>query len=307
MNLKAKITSLLQIFLLACLGISISYATPRDLAEIKEAGVLSNIGVPYANFVAQYAHGDGLVETGLDVELMQGFAAHLGVEYQYVPAKWTNLFGLLTGKNGLYIDNNVVYGEQQPIQGDVIANGATTLAWRKEIVDFSDDYFPSAVWLISRADSDLMPIRPSGKVEKDIQQVKSLMDGRDILAMKQSCLDPDLYDLHLTGANVILPIKERKLNEMIPAILNNDAESTLLDVADTLIALEKWPGEIKVIGPVSTEQTMAVAFNKKTPELRKAFNAYLKQMKVDGSYKQLVQKYYPAVFYFYPDFFTVVN
>ncbi|MEH6451847.1 MAG: transporter substrate-binding domain-containing protein, partial [Psychromonas sp.] len=106
---------------------------------------------------------------------------------------------------------------------------------------------------------------------------------------------------------IILPIRERKLNEMVPAILNEDAESTLLDVADTLIALEKWPGEIKVIGPVSEDQRMAVAFNKKTPELRKAFNLYLKQIKADGSYNKLVQKYYPAVFYFYPDFFALAK
>lgn len=305
MRLKTKTIYFLQVFLFASLVSSFSYAVPRDLTEIQEAGVLRHLGVPYANFVSQYALGDGFIESGLDVEIMQGFAAHIGVEYQYVPAKWTNVFGLLTGVNGQFIDNKVVYGEQQPIEGDIIANGATTLAWRKEIVDFSDDYFPSAVWLVARADSNLVPIKPSGETEKDIQQVKSLMNGRNVLAMKQSCLDPDLYDLHLTGANIILPVRERKLNEMVPAILNDDAESTLLDVADTLIALEKWPGEIKVIGPVSPVQRMAVAFNKKTPELRKAFNLYLKQIKADGSYHQLVKKYYPAVFYFYPDFFVV--
>ncbi|MEH6453269.1 MAG: ABC transporter substrate-binding protein, partial [Psychromonas sp.] len=180
MSFRTKITYFLQVFLVACLGTSMSYAAPRDLAEIQEAGVLRHLGVPYANFVSQYAQGDGFIETGLDVEIMQGFAAHLGVKYEYVPAKWTNVFGLLTGVNGQYIDNKVVYGDPEPIQGDVIANGATTLAWRKEIVDFSDDYFPSAVWLVSRSDSDLAPIQPSGNVETDIQQVKAMMDGRDI-------------------------------------------------------------------------------------------------------------------------------
>lgn len=36
--------------------------------------------------------------------------------------------------------------------------------------------------------------------------------------------------LSVTGANIILPERARKLNEMVPAILNQDAESTLLDV-----------------------------------------------------------------------------
>jgi len=296
--------SLISALLLAMVTITASQASARDLAEIQAAGVLRHIGIPYANFVTQYPQGDRIIHGGMDTELIQAFAAHLGVKYEYVPAKWTTVFGKLTGRNAQYINKQIIYGETQSIQGDLIANGATTLAWRKQVIDFSDDYFPSAVWLVSRSDSDLQPIRPSGSIDKDIAQVKSLLKQRDVLAMKQSCLDPDLYNLALTGANIILPNKERKLNEMIPAILNRDAESTLLDVPDTLIALEKWPGEIKVIGPISPEQRMAVGFRKDSPELRKAFNAYLQQSRADGTYNMIVQKYYPSVFHFYPKFFA---
>jgi len=302
--MAAKRIYLIAVLLWAMVTITASQAGERDLAEIKAAGVLRHIGIPYANFVTKYPQGDKIIHGGMDTELIQAFAAHLGVKYEYVPAKWTTVFGKLTGRNVQYIDEKIIYGEPESIQGDIIANGATTLAWRKEVIDFSDDYFPSAVWLVSRSDSDLQPIRPSGSIEKDIAQVKSLIKDRDVLAMKQSCLDPDLYNLGLTGANIILPVKERKLNEMIPAILNRDADSTLLDVPDTLIALEKWPGEIKVIGPISFEQRMAVGFRKGSPELRKAFNAYLKQIRADGTYNIIVQKYYPSVFHFYPKFFT---
>ena len=124
-----------------------------------------------------------------------------------------------------------------------------------------------------------------------------------MLALEHSCLDPNLYDLYDTGAKVILPDGARLLNEMVPAIMKNDAESTLLDVADTLIALEKWPGEIKVIGPISENQKMAVAFRKNSPELRKAFDRYLDSIKKDGSYEKLVKKYYPSIYYFYNDYF----
>ena len=280
------------------------FSNARDLAEIKADGVLRHIGIPYANFVSQYTQGDKTIESGLDVELMQGFAAHLGLRYEYVKANWANVFTLLNGESAHFINGQVVIGEhKQAIAGDIIANGATTLDWRKEVVDFSDDYFPSAVWLIARADSSLIPITPGDSVNQDIEQVKELINGVNVLAMKYSCLDPDLYALHQTGANIILPVKERKLNEMVPAILNNDAESTLLDVPDTLVALQRWPGEIKVIGPISEEQRMAVAFRKNSPELRNAFNLYLRQLKKEGTYNQLVKKYYPSVFHFYDDFF----
>lgn len=301
---KARL-NVFQLIIFLTLLFIVNALSARDLSEIKASGVLRHIGVPYANFVTQYEQGNATIESGLDVELMRGFAKHIGVRYEYIKADWGNVFMLLNGESAHYKNKQVVIGEKsQAIAGDVIANGATILDWRKQVVDFSDEYFPSAVWLIARADSSLTPITPSHSIDKDITQVKALINNVNVLAMKHSCLDPDLYNLYQTGANIILPVRARKLNEMIPAILNNDAESTLLDVPDTLIALQRWPGEIKVIGPISPEQRMAVAFRKNSPELRHAFNLYLRQLKKDGTYNQLVKKYYPSVFHFYGDFFA---
>ncbi len=275
----------------------------HDLQEIRESGVLRHIGVPYANFVSYIEQGEIQTLTGFDVDIVKGFAQSIGVRYEYVPAQWSNMIGKLIGQHVKHQDKRAVLGETTPIEGDLIANGVTILDWRSEVIDFSQDYFPSGVWLVSRSDSTLAPIKPSGSINDDIATVKNLMDGRDVLALEHSCLDPNLYDLYDTGANVILPEGHRLLNEMVPAIMKNDAESTLLDVADTLIALDKWPGEVKVIGPVSENQKMAVAFRKDSPELRKAFDHYLESIKKDGTYEELVKKYYPSIYYFYNDYF----
>ncbi|KIE21590.1 ABC transporter substrate-binding protein [Vibrio sinaloensis] len=278
-------------------------ALASDLERIKESGVLRHIGVPYANFVSYIDQGEVQTLTGLDVEIIKGFARSLNVRYEYVPGKWNNVVGKLTGQQVEYKNAQLVVGDDMPIEGDLIANGVTILDWRKEVLDFSDDYFPSAVWLVARSDSTLKPIKPTGSIQQDIAMVKSLISGRDVMAMEHSCLDPNLYNLYDTGANVILPSVQRRLNEMVPAIMKNDAESTLLDVADTLIALEKWPGEIKVIGPISEHQRMAVAFRKNSPKLKAAFNQYLQSIKHDGTYQALVEKYYPSIYYFYNDYF----
>lgn len=278
-------------------------ALASDLDRIKESGVLRHIGVPYANFVSYIDQGEVQTLTGLDVEIIKGFARSLNVRYEYVPGKWNNAVGKLIGQQVEYKNAQLFVGDDMPIEGDLIANGVTILDWRKEVLDFSDDYFPSAVWLVARSDSTLKPIKPTGSIQQDIAMVKSLISGRDVMAMEHSCLDPNLYNLYDTGANVILPSVQRRLNEMVPAIMKNDAESTLLDVADTLIALEKWPGEIKVIGPISEHQRMAVAFRKNSPELKAAFNQYLQSIKQDGTYQALVEKYYPSIYYFYNDYF----
>ncbi len=285
----------LPLLLLAALSLPpVNYA--QDLPEILDAGVLRHLGIPYANFVT--GSGDGL-----DVELMQGFAAHLGTEYQFVKSDWSRIFGDLTGRHARRGDHGAELLDNSPVIGDIIASGMTVLPWRQDVVNFSSPTFPSSVWLIARAESSLAPIKLSGSLESDISAVKRSLDGHSVLALKSTCLDPALYRMSETKASVRLPRQKLKLNEMAPAILNNEAETTLLDVPDALIALEKWPGQLKVIGPISGEQMMGAGFRKDSPGLLEAFNHYLEKIRQDGTYNRMVKKYYPSVFVYYADFF----
>ncbi len=264
-----------------------------DLPEIRKQGVLRHLGIPYANFVTG-------PNTGLDVELMQGFARHLGVRYEYVKTDWGTVIGDLTGKKIAPRGTDVEILGTAPIKGDVIANGLTMLPWREKIVDFSHPTFPSQIWLIAGAKSKTRPIKPSGSFEQDIAHTRELMNGMKVLALKSTCLDPDTNKLNETGAQVIC--FKGNLNELAPAVLAGEAEMTILDVPDALVALKKWPGKIKIIGPVSRKQQMAVAFPKEAPQLREEFNRYFEQCLNDGSYHRLVNHYYPAVFGYFPEF-----
>ena len=178
------------------------------------------------------------------------------------------------------------------------------MPWREKIVDYSIPTFPTGVWLIANADSKLEPIKPSGNIDQDIAAVKKLLTGHTVLTLPGSCLASNLYGLEQTGAKVELFAADRDLAEMIPAVMARVVETTLMDVPVALIALEKWQGEIKVVGPISPLQQMACAFPKSSPNLRKAFNEYFHKAKADGSYKKLVEKYYPTVFGYYGDFFN---
>jgi len=86
-------------------------------------------------------------------------------------------------------------------------------------------------------------------------------------------------------------------------MLKRESDMTLLDVPDVLLALEIWPGQIRVIGPISGEQRMAAGFRKDSPELRAAFNSFLTQIKQDGTYMKLVKKYFRAAPRYLPEFF----
>lgn len=284
--MKNKILLYNLLFLFVCS----SFLFSKDLDEIRKSGELRHIGVPYANFITGL--GDGL-----DVELIKGFSKHLGLKYKHIPSTWSTIFNDLTGKDE---NNNDVL-----IKGDLIANGLTILDSRKEKVNFSIPTFPSAVWLIARADSSLIPIKPTNSTKNDISLVKKTLDGKTVLAIEDTCLDPKLYSMSTTSNAKIVLRDNRKFDliDLIPALINKEADSTLLDVPDALIALNKWPGEIKVIGPISNSQTMGVAFRKESSELLDEFNKYLKKIKDDGSYNKMVLKYYPDVFQYYKKFF----
>lgn len=284
---------LMFIFMFAFIYGSTAFA---DLKDVQQSGSLKHLGIPYANFVT--GAGDGM-----DVGLVELFARHLGVKYEYVKTDWAEIFGDLTGKKIKPNGNEITIIGNAAVKGDVAANGITVLPWRSKAVNFSVPIFPNQVWLVSRADSPVKPITPSGDIHKDIVAVKKLIQGRSLIGKSNTCLDPSLYglDREMTKSDILM--FEGSLNDIAPALISGKAELTLLDVPDALVALQKWPGKIKIIGPVSQQQDMATAFAKDSPELLAEFNKFIEKIKKDGTYLKIVKQYYPFVFDYFPDFF----
>jgi len=259
-----------------------------DLDQIRQRGVLRHLGVPYARFVT--GSGDGL-----DVELIQMFAASLGLKYEYVYTTWQTAFGDLTGKDPKS-------GEKVDVKGDILANGVTILPWREKLVFFSPPTFASQVWLIARADHPLAPITPKTKIFDDIEQVRILIKGRTITGVANTCLDPVLYKIKEAGAKI--RYFEGKLIDLAPYVIDAHAGLALLDVPDALVAMEKWPGQLKVIGPVSLPQKMGVVMVKEAVALRQAFSLFLARLKHQGRYRAMIEKYYPGYAQYFPGFFS---
>lgn len=290
---KTSVSLLVGLFITCC-----ATATwAADLKEIQARGELRHLGIKYANFVT--GAGDGF-----DVELAQGFAKHIGVKYTLVYTDFYNVIRDLLGKDVVRKGDKVTLDGDHPIKGDMIATGFTVLPWREAVVLYSKPTFPSQVLLVARAESSFTPIKGSKELAKDIVETKEIIGKNSLLVMERTCLDPANYGLKGSGVDLKAYTKSTNLNEMIPALLNKEAELTLLDVPDAILDLKKWAGKIKVIGPVSEHQELAAAFPKDAPELRNAFDAYLAKIKADGSYDKLVDKYYPGIRRYFPDFFA---
>jgi ABC-type amino acid transport substrate-binding protein len=272
-------------------------ARADDLDDIQAAGVLRHLGVPNGNFVT--GAGDGL-----DVELIQGFARHLGVDCVFVRSEWPQIIGDLTGRKVRQDGDGVEPLGATPVLGDVIAAGMTIQPWRQKVVEFADPTFPANVWLVSLSDSRLKAVAPSGPLLQDIARVRRQLQGVSVLAVANSRLDAARYDLDHTRAEIRTFPSDRDPGELVPALMGGEAEATLLSVPEALAAIERWPGRFKIVGPVSGDLVMAPAFRPRAGRLREAFNAYMADLRADGRYAVLVRKYYPAAPGFYASFFA---
>jgi len=294
----------MKFFTQRCLGavavlLSLSCAPvwADDLADIKARGELRHLGINYANFVT--GAGDGF-----DVELVQGFAKHIGVKYKLVPTDFVSVIRDLLGKDVVRQGDQVNLQGDFPVKGDMIATGFTVLPWREKVLLYSAPTFPSQVLLVARADSPDKPIKGSADLAADIAETKAMIGRKSVLVMEKTCLDPANYGLKGKGIDLRSYTKSANLNEMVPALIQGDADFSLLDVPDAILDLQRWAGKIKVIGPISGHQQLAAAFPKNSPDLRRAFDDYLVRLKADGSYDKLVDKYYPGIRRYFPDFFV---
>jgi glutamine transport system substrate-binding protein len=290
-------TTLLIAFLLGLLSALPAWA---DLAEIKAKGELRHLGIRYANFVT--GAGDGL-----DVELVQGFAKHLGVKYTLVYSDFYSVIRDLLGKDVAIKGDAVELVGDYPVKGDMIATGFTMLPWRERVLLYSDPTFPSQVLLIAKAEANYTPIKGSADLAADIRETKGIIGRKSLLVMERTCLDPSSYGLKGTGIDLKPYTQSTNINEMVPTLLEGKVDFSLLDVPSAILDLQKWAGRIKVIGPISPEQALAAAFPKSSPALREAFNAYFREIRVDGTYDKLVRKYYPGIQRYFPEFFIRKN
>ncbi|MEI6207453.1 MAG: transporter substrate-binding domain-containing protein [Desulfuromonadales bacterium] len=284
----------LSIILTSATLLVTSSAYCRDLDEIKQQGVLRHLGVPYANFVT--GSGDGM-----DVEIAQLFAKFLDVRYEYVKTTWENVVPDLIGRKVKLDGNNAELLDTVPVKGDMVANGFTVLPWREKVLNFSTPIFPTQIMLVAPANSRLKPIKPSGDINRDIDNVKKLTKNRTCLGVENTCLDPALYNLKEEGAKT--KNFTGALDDLSSAVIKGESDTAIMEIPDALLALKKYPGKMKIIGPLSPTQNMAAGFAKDSVQLLSEFKKFYAQIKKDGTYLKIVKKYYPSAPELYPAFF----
>lgn len=200
--------------------------------------------------------------TGLDVDLVNAIA-----EDQGFTVKWENLQfdGLIPALQAGNID--------------IIASGMSITSEREEQVDFSDPYYDSGLIVAVAADNN--KIKGEEDLTKDMKVAVQIGTTGAAEAQK-------LKDDGKIGEVVVLP----QLDTAMMQLINGDVDAVINDKPVTEAYIAKQGDKIKMVGDVINADSYGIAVQKGNKSLQAALNAGLTNIKDNGTYDELVAKWF---------------
>ncbi|KRE34148.1 amino acid ABC transporter substrate-binding protein [Paenibacillus sp. Soil724D2] len=230
-------------------------ATQTLLGTIKTNGKI-RIGTEgtYAPFT--YHDKDGKL-TGFDVEIAQEIAKKMGVQAEFIETKWDGMFAGLDSK-----------------RFDIVVNEVSIKEDRKVKYDFSDPYIVSKAVLI---------------VHKDNKDIKKITDLKGKKAGQS--LTSNLTEIAKSnGAEIV---QTDGFNQAIDLLLSKRIDATINDGLSYLDLKKQKPDvAIQVVDETKEASQSAVLINKGNQELVDAINIALADLKKDGTYLKISEKYF---------------
>lgn len=230
-------------------------AAQNSLEDVKASGKL-RIGTEgtYAPFTYHDAAGK---LTGFDVEIAEEVSKRLGVEAEFIETQWDGLFAGMDAK-----------------RFDVIFNEVSINEDRKVKYDFSDPYIVSKAVLI---------------VSEDNEDIKTFADIKGKKAGQS--LTSNLTDIaRENGAEIVAT---DGFNQAMDLLLSGRIDATINDGLSFLDLKKQKPDvKIKVVDEIAEGSQSAAVFLKGNDELIKAVNDALAEMKSDGTYLKISEKYF---------------
>ncbi|WP_029686701.1 amino acid ABC transporter substrate-binding protein [Tatumella saanichensis] len=240
---------------LLSLGVAHQAMADDSLAQVKSSGELK-IGTEgtYAPFTYHTISGD---LTGFDVDIARGIAQQLHVKPVFVEGKWDGLIAGLDAK-----------------RYDVVINEVGITPAREQKYDFSQPYIASKAVVIVKNSNDSIHSFADLKGKNAAQ---SLTSNYGQLARD-------------AGANLI---STDGFNQSIDLVVQGRADATVNDRISFLDFKKHRPdAPVKIVASQDNASASGVLLRKGETSLQQAINNALTQMKKDGSYQRISEKYF---------------
>ena len=234
---------------------SSGHLSNKVLTRVKDSGVL-RVGFegtyPPFNFL-----NDSKKYDGFDVDISNEIAKRLGVKTKFIATKWDGLIGGLKAN-----------------KFDIIIAQMSITEERKKSVDFTDPYVTTGAVLVTRKDTNGI-----SKLE-DIKGKKvGVGSGTTFEKVARSVKGADVHTY-------------KTVDEYIQDLLNGRLDVIINDrlLMGYNIKEKKLP--IKIVSDVVNKDIIGMAVKKGNRDFVKELNKALADMKSDGTYDQIYEKWF---------------
>lgn len=219
----------------------------------------------------EFKQGESFV--GIDMEIAQGFADYLG---QKLEIRDMNFDAVVTsvGKNGV----------------DIAMAGLTVSEKRKESVDFTDTYYNASQMIIVKADDTKFDACTTAEEAEALLNVSGVKIGVQSGTTGQYLVEGD-EEFEFPGYLNTQCLKYDNAGLAVQAMKNGNVDYVIVDEAPAKNLVAKVAG-VKVINIKLTDEQYAFGVDKAQPELLTKFNTYLAQIKENGKFDEIVNKYF---------------
>ncbi len=236
--------------------------TGKDtLEKIKDSGEITLLTRNNAH--CYYMYRD--TPMGFEYDLAKAFSKYLDVKLKVVTTTWEGLLeDLNSGK------------------GDFVGASLSITPSREQIVDFSDKYMNVQQQLILH------------KYNYRIKDVEDLA-GETVHVRRGTTYADRLDELRDDGLSVDVElVEDMPTEELIRMVAEKEIEVTVADSNIAMLNRRYYP-DTKIGFPIEDVQSLAWAVRKGEKGLLKKINAFLKEIKEDGTFAKIYEKYYANV------------
>jgi len=232
--------------------------TPNPNGALR-VGIVSDIGMPHT--IVQ--NGELI---GLDVELGRRFAAYLGREYVPIDMPFGSLIAALSTR-----------------KVDLITSGIMITQERQKQIDFSEPYFKSGVSLIAMKNNIARAAAVTGSI---------MTTANDLADKKIGIFTGTVHDAFIAKKYPQAKIlRYESTADLIMSVKTDKVDAVMLDLITGRLLLKHNP-ELALLTDDIFNTPLGVGFSKKNPALRDEFNAFLKEIRQDGTYAVMDKRWF---------------
>ncbi len=226
--------------------------TFQKIKQSKEMTFAMTGAYPPFNYIGK----DGKL-TGFDIDIANAIAAKMGVKAKPITTAWDGIIGGLKGK-----------------RFDMIIGSMAVTEARKKQVSFTDPYYHDGAQFFAKKGSGF-------------KNIADLKDG------KVGVVTGTTFQEALSKMKNIKEVMQFESDvDNMKSVELGRADGLVTGKLVGLYGAKKYNVEIEPVGDVLYSETIAIAIRKEDKDLVEAVNKALAQMKADGTYEKISNKWF---------------